>query len=112
MNNIICGDCGEVMAGLVDESVDLIVTDPPYGWEFMGKDWDKAVPSVDIWRECVRVLKPGAFAFVMSGPRMDCLSEMGKRLGEAGFEIGFSPLFWVYASERYNLQLQCRRVRY
>ena len=64
----------------------------------MGKDWDKAVPSVDIWRECLRVLKPGAFAFVMSGPRMDCLSEMGKRLAEAGLETGFTPIFWAFAS--------------
>lgn len=64
----------------------------------MGKDWDKAVPPVAIWRECLRVLKPGAFAFVMSGPRMDCLSEMGKRLAEAGFETGFTPIFWAYAS--------------
>ena len=98
MKDIVCGDCKDVLAIIPDESVDLIVTDPPYGISFMGKDWDRAVPPVDIWRECLRVLKPGAFAFVMSIPRMDCLSEMGKRLAEAGFETGFTPIFWAYAS--------------
>ena len=98
MRDIICGLSEHALTWLEDDSVDLVVTDPPYGISFMGKDWDKAVPGVDIWRECLRVLKPGAFAFVMSGPRMDCLSEMGKRLAEAGFEIGFSPIYWAYAS--------------
>jgi len=97
MKDIVCARCEDALPWLEDDSVDLIVTDPPYGISFMGKDWDRAVPSVDIWKECLRVLKPGGFAFVMSIPRMDCLSEMGKRLAEAGFEIGFSPIFWAYA---------------
>ena len=62
----------------------------------MSRNWDKAVPSVGIWRECLRVLKPGAFAFIMSSPRLDCLGEMSRRLTEAGFRIDFSPIFWVY----------------
>lgn len=95
---IICGDNEKIIPTLAHESVDLIVTDPQYGWGFMGKDWDKALPPVAVWKECLRVLKPGAFAFVMSGPRMDCLSEMGRRLAEAGFETAFSPIFWAYAS--------------
>ena len=70
MNEIITGDCLEVMKGFEAESIDLIVTDPPYGLEFMGKSWDKAVPSVAIWKECFRVLKAGAFAFVMCAPRL------------------------------------------
>lgn len=80
------------------ESVDLIVTDPPYGYSFMGKDWDKAVPSVEIWQECLRVLKPGAFAFVMSAPRQDVLSQMIVRLDMAGFDTGFTSIYWTYAS--------------
>ena len=79
-----------------DNSIDLLLTDPPYGLNFMGKNWDKAVPSVEIWRQCVRVLKPGAFAFIMSSPRFDCLGEMSRRLVEAGFRIDFSPIFWEY----------------
>ena len=79
-----------------DNSIDLLLTDPPYGLNFMGKNWDKAVPSIEIWRECLRVLKPGAFAFIMSSPRLDCLGEMSRRLTEAGFRIDFTPIFWTY----------------
>ncbi|MBA7638066.1 hypothetical protein ES703_45716 [subsurface metagenome] len=91
-------DCLEGMKRLSDKSIDLIACDPQYGWSFMGKDWDKAVPSVDIWKECLRVLKPGAFAFIMSGPRLDCLIENGMRIREAGFVISFTPIFWAYGS--------------
>ena len=63
----------------------------------MNKDWDKAVPSVEIWKECLRVLKPGGFAFVMSAPRQDVLSQMIVRLGEAGFDTSFTSIYWTYA---------------
>ncbi len=86
-----------VLKTIDDTSVDCLVTDPPYGYSFMGKDWDKAVPSVDIWKECVRVLKPGAFAFIMSAPRQDVLSQMVVRLSEAGFRTDFTSLYWAYA---------------
>src|SRR5207302_1574406 len=72
--------------------------DPPYGYSFMGKDWDKAVPPTEVWKECLRVLKPGAFAFIMSAPRLDVLSQMSLRIEQAGFEIGFTPIFWTYAT--------------
>ncbi len=98
LNKVYQGDCLEVMKNLPDESVDLIVTDSPYGYFFMGKDWDKAVPSVAVWRECLRVLKAGAFAFVMSSPRQDVLSQMIMRLAEAGFNTGFTSLYWTYSS--------------
>ena len=92
------GDCLSELKLLEDSSVDLVCTDPPYGYSFMGKDWDKAVPSVEIWRECLRVLKPGCFAFVMSAPRSDVQCEMILKLKEAGFEVGFSPIYWAYAN--------------
>ena len=76
LNKIHCMDALEGLKQLEDESVDLLCTDPPYGYSFMGKDWDKAVPSVEIWKECLRVLKSGAFAFVMSAPRSDVQAEM------------------------------------
>lgn len=98
MNKIIEGDCLELLRGFQAESVDLIVTDPPYGYSFMGKDWDKAVPNVDVWKECLRVLKDGAFMFVMSAPRQDVLSQMIARLGMVGFETGFTSIYWAYAS--------------
>jgi DNA methylase len=64
----------------------------------MGKDWDKAVPSVDIWRECLRVLKPGGWCMVMSAPRSDVQNAMISRLMEAGFRLDFTPIYWTYAS--------------
>lgn len=91
-------DCEIGMKELPENSIDLIVTDPPYGYSFMGKDWDKAVPSVSKWHECLRVLKPGAFAFIMSAPRQDVLSRMIVNLQDAGFETGFTSIYWTYAS--------------
>ena len=98
MNKIINGDSLKVLKKLEDESVDLVCTDPPYGYSFMGKDWDKVVPSVEIWKECLRVLKPGGFCFVMSAPRIDVQSRMGTKLEDAGFQTNFSPIYWTYAT--------------
>lgn len=92
------GDCVELMREMPDASVDLIVTDPPYGYSFMGKEWDKAVPSVGIWKECLRILKPGAFAFIMSAPRQDVLAHNLVNLCDAGFETGFTSIYHCYAS--------------
>ena len=64
---------------------------------FMGKEWD-CMPSVDVWKECLRVLKPGAFAFIMSSPRQDVLSRMIVNLEDAGFIVGFTSIYWTYAS--------------
>ena len=98
MNKIINGDSLKVLKKLEDESVDLICTDPPYGYSFMNRDWDKAVPALEIWQECLRVLKPGGFCFVMSAPRSDVQSRMMVRLEDAGFNIGFTPIYWTYAT--------------
>ncbi|MBA7713392.1 hypothetical protein ES703_122394 [subsurface metagenome] len=86
------------MSELPDESVDLLLTDPPYGISFMGKDWDRALPDRRIWTECLRVLKPGAFAFVMSIPRSDCQARMVIALQDAGFRVDFTPIYWAYGS--------------
>jgi hypothetical protein len=95
-NPILIGDCAETLKMLPDESIDLIVTDPPYGIAFMGKSWDKALPSLDALKECCRVLKPGAFGFFMCSPRQDVMPRMILRLEQAGFETGFTSIFWVY----------------
>ena len=95
---IYCVDCRDILKKIPKESVDLLLTDPPYGIGFMGKDWDKALPDKEIWQECLRVLKDGAFAFVMSIPRADCLSRMIISLEDAGFKVNFTPIFWAYAS--------------
>tara|TARA_A100001037_G_scaffold160116_1_gene144277 strand:+ start:8888 stop:10327 length:1440 start_codon:yes stop_codon:yes gene_type:complete len=98
MKGIVHGDSLKVLKKLEDDSVDMICTDPPYGYSFMAKDWDKAVPSVKIWKECLRVLKPGGFCFVMSAPRIDVQSQMAIRLEGAGFDVGFTPIYWTYAT--------------
>lgn len=92
------GDCQDLMRDLESDSIDLIVTDPPYGYSFMGKDWDKTVPSTDIWKDCLRILKPGAFAFIMSAPRQDVLAHNLVNLLDAGFETGFTSIYWTFAS--------------
>ncbi|MFA5307501.1 MAG: site-specific DNA-methyltransferase [Candidatus Babeliales bacterium] len=92
------GDSQFVLKEIPNDKIDCIVTDPPYGYSFMGKDWDKAVPAIDIWRECYRILKPGAFMFVMSAPRQDVLSEMIMRIAKAGFDTSFTSIYWTYAS--------------
>ena len=66
-NKVIQGDCLEELKNLEDNSVDAIVTDPPYGLSFMGKKWDYDVPSVEIWKECLRVLKPGGYLLSFAG---------------------------------------------
>lgn len=91
-------DCFDVLRRLKAEQLDLVVTDPPYGYSFMGKHWDRAVPSAEIWKECLRVLKPGAFCLVMSAPRQDCLSRMIVNLQDAGFRIDFTSIYHTYAS--------------
>lgn len=97
-NHILIGDALDELKKLENDSIDLVCTDPPYGYSFMGKDWDKAVPHVEIWEECLRVLKPGAFCFVMSAPRSDVQMHMIQNLSEAGFRLDFTPIYWTYAS--------------
>ena len=92
------GDSLSLLKEIESASVDCMVTDPPYGISFMNRDWDKAVPDISIWKECLRVMKPGAFAFVMCSPRSDVQAEMVIKLKEAGFEVGFTPIYWVFAS--------------
>ena len=89
------GDCLEVLATLEPESVDSIVTDPPYGLSFMGKRWDYDVPSEDVWRECLRVLKPGGHLLAFAGTRTQ--HRMAVRIEDAGFEIR-DMIAWVYGS--------------
>lgn len=83
------------MRGMADNSVDSIVTDPPYGLSFMGKRWDYDVPSVDVWAECLRVLKPGGHLLAFAGTRTQ--HRMAVRIEDAGFEIR-DMIAWVYGS--------------
>lgn len=89
------GDCLAGLRGLPDNSVDAIVTDPPYGLSFMGKKWDYDVPPEEVWRECLRVLKPGGHLLAFAGTRTQ--HRMAVRIEDAGFEIR-DMIAWVYGS--------------
>jgi len=89
------GNCLDSLKGVPDNSVDSIVTDPPYGISFMSKKWDYDVPSVEIWKECLRVLKPGGFLLSFSSTRT--YHRMTINIEDAGFEIRDSCT-WNYSS--------------
>jgi ubiquinone/menaquinone biosynthesis C-methylase UbiE len=95
MVQIFQGDCIERMKGLADDSVDSIVTDPPYGISFMGRNWDHQVPGVEVWREALRVLKPGGHLLAFAGTRTQ--HRMASAIEDAGFEIR-DMLAWAYGS--------------
>lgn len=122
MCEVLHGDCLDHLRSMPDNSVDAIVTDPPYGlsnttpdkvadtivrWAsgerehvpegrgFMGRPWDAFVPPPAVWDECLRVLKPGGHMAVFAGSRTQDLMGMSIRL--AGFELRDS-LAWIYGS--------------
>ena len=96
LNQVILGDCVEILKGFPENSVDLVVTDPPYGLSFMGKEWDKVLPPKAAFDQVFRVLKPGALAFVMSSPRQDLMWRMCALLERVGFDLQQSFISWVY----------------
>ncbi|MFW7538101.1 DNA-methyltransferase [Klebsiella pneumoniae] len=89
------GRCEEVLKTLPDNSVDAIVTDPPYGLSFMNHKWDYDVPTVDQWRECLRVLKPGGHLLAFGGSRT--YHRLVVNAEDAGFEIR-DQILWIYGS--------------
>jgi site-specific DNA-methyltransferase (adenine-specific) len=92
---LLLGDCLDKLKELDDNSVDSIVTDPPYGIAFMAKKWDYDVPSQAIWEECMRVLKPGGHLLSFAGSRT--YHRMAVRIEDAGFEIR-DQIMWIYGS--------------
>lgn len=89
------GDCIERMRELDAESVHAVVTDPPYGLSFMGKAWDYDVPKAEVWRECLRVLKPGGHLLSFFGSRTYHRGVV--QIEDAGFEVRDS-LVWMYGT--------------
>jgi site-specific DNA-methyltransferase (adenine-specific) len=92
---IYAGDCLDVMPTLEAGSVDAIVTDPPYGIKFMGKDWDHGVPGVHFWSEALRLAKPGAHLLAFGGTRTS--HRLVCAIEDAGWEIR-DTIMWVYGS--------------
>jgi len=95
LNQIIHGDCFNILKDIPDSSIDLILTDPPYGLKFMGKDWDHGVPGVQFWEQALRVAKPGAHLMAFGGTRT--FHRLAVAIEDAGWEIR-DTLMWVYGS--------------
>jgi len=94
---ILKGNCLDTLKTLPDCSIDSIVTDPPYELGFMGKSWDASgiAYNVEMWRECLRVLKPGGHLLAFSGSRT--YHRMTVAIEDAGFEIR-DQIMWLYGS--------------
>lgn len=81
------------MKSMKDNSIDFIVTDPPYGLNFMGKDWDKSIPNVEIWKEALRICKPGSMLAAFGGSRTH--HHLMIALEKSGWEIR-DVIMWLY----------------
>jgi site-specific DNA-methyltransferase (adenine-specific) len=90
---IILCDCLDEMKKMADNSIDFIVTDPPYGLNFMNKKWDDKVPNIDIWSETLRICKPGSMLAAFGGSRTH--HHLMIALERAGWEIR-DVVFWLH----------------
>jgi site-specific DNA-methyltransferase (adenine-specific) len=97
VSEIIHGNCLEVLKSLDENSIDAIVTDPPYELGFMGKSWDKSgiAFNTEVWSECLRVLKPGGHMLAFGGSRT--FHRIAVAIEDAGFELR-DTIMWVYGS--------------
>jgi DNA modification methylase len=97
VNKIIQGDCLEKLKEIEDNSIDSIVTDPPYELGFMGKSWDNTgiANNPEMWAECLRVLKPGGYLLSFGGTRT--YHRMAVAIEDAGFEVR-DMIEWVYST--------------
>jgi DNA modification methylase len=90
-------DCRDILDELRPNSIHAIITDPPYGLDFMGKHWDTGsiIFHPATWRRCLRVLKPGGYLVAMGGTRT--FHRLACAIEDAGFEIRDS-IAWLYSS--------------
>ncbi len=95
VNKVICGDCLEVMSTMPENSIDTIITDPPYGLKFMGKEWDHGVPGEPFWTAALRVAKPGAMLLAFGGTRTH--HRLMVAIEDAGWKIQ-DCMMWLYGS--------------
>ena len=95
VNKIYEGDCIEIMKGMEENYVDTVITDPPYGLSFMGKKWDYDVPNINLWKEVLRVAKPGATLLCFAGTRTQ--HRMAVAIEDAGWILK-DCIMWLYGS--------------
>ena len=91
------GNCLDKLKELPDNSIDAIVTDPPYELGFMGKSWDNSgiANNVQMCKECLRVLKHGGYLLAFGGTRT--YHRMACAIEDAGFEVR-DMIEWTYGS--------------
>jgi len=89
------GDNRDILKTLADNTIDAIVTDPPYGIDFLGKAWDADTGALATYQECLRVLKPGGHILAFSAART--YHHLAITLEQAGFEIR-DQIMWIYSS--------------
>lgn len=94
---LLVGNCLDTLKQLANDSIDSVVTDPPYELGFMGKSWDSTgiAFNIAVWQECMRVLKPGGHLLAFSGSRT--YHRMAVAIEDAGFEIR-DQIMWLYGS--------------
>jgi hypothetical protein len=92
---LITDDCLNALPTIEESSIDACVTDPPYGLNMMGKNWDYGVPGVAYWKEVLRVLKPGAPLLAFGGTRTH--HRLMTAIEDAGFELK-DCCVWLYGS--------------
>ena len=92
---VIQGNNIDILKGYPNNHFDSIVTDPPYGIEFLSKDWDKNTGAIETWEQCFRVLKPGGYILAFSAART--YHNLATNIESVGFEIR-DQLMWLYAS--------------
>lgn len=95
MYSLIASDSLEAMKTFQTDTFDSVVTDPPYGIKFMGKEWDHGVPSSLYWAEALRVAKPGAHLLSFGGTRT--FHRLACAIEDAGWELR-DTIMWVYGS--------------
>jgi len=95
LNHIYQGDALEVLKTFPDNSISTCICDPPYGLKFMGKKWDYDVPSIELWKEVLRVMKPGGTLLAFAGSRTQ--HRMAVNIEDAGFILK-DTLMWLYGS--------------
>ncbi len=112
MSKLIHGDCLDVMARGTENTFDAIVTDPPYGLKFMGKEWDHGVPGVPFWEQAFRVTKPGGTLLAFGGTRTH--HRLMTAIEDAGWELR-DCLMWLYGTgfpKSFNIAKGMDRQKY